>query len=787
MAAKKSLFCCLRTLLVGLTLLGWTVACSMPSTEDETALLAYVANAGGNHVQVIDVASGETLRRIYAGSTPWRLVPAPDGQTLWVQHWLSETTAIVDLATHEVQATVPVRGPGVFDPTGERFFSFSWPVSELAVFGTAGPERLEARPTGISQVYDLAFADGAEDLFLVRFDPLSAGLGDRYAYLLRFPLSPDRPVPGSVRTGTGPVAVLVVPEQPFVLTADSETAALTLVNIHGDGRTVPTCRSPRRLALSPDGTRLVVLCWDRDNGRYGEAVVYHADFTARPWPELTEEAAAPLGGGPVAGALALDGALWVLDQPGRQLVELDPATLEPRRGIATGEVPADVVLMEVPKAWRDALAAGGIESPTQRRVREILTPLREASAPFAGVQWREKIEWQETPPTSPGEAENEGEGEATAATKTEPPALQQRVLDIALTAPDGLRRKGSAGSLSLAAGGTALTVRDDGRFWTTPRQELLSRLIALPNFAPDEALRRLAGDVPGNPYGAGGLAIDLMTTVEEGDRRYALIGALEPDQPVAQLWIDTATGRPVTLIEKFLAAPMQPTGSSAAFVETRFDTFQTLDGGVLLPTQLERVLDGQWVQQVAFEDAAVLPEPAVGNVDLTDLTDLTDLADLADLADLTELGGFGTPPVTVAPTTADGQPGRAVPILEHGYLDDPWQAHGPYNSNPPTSGPRLRSLAPWGVSEAPVPWPLQVHNLEHGAVVIQYRCSEPCPQLADQLAQVAAPWSRVIIAPGPYLPARIALTAWGRIDLLEGFDEERIVAFLEAWEGQHQH
>jgi hypothetical protein len=86
-----------------------------------------------------------------------------------------------------------------------------------------------------------------------------------------------------------------------------------------------------------------------------------------------------------------------------------------------------------------------------------------------------------------------------------------------------------------------------------------------------------------------------------------------------------------------------------------------------------------------------------------------------------------------------------------------------------------------------VPWSLQVHNLEHGGVVIQYRCSEPCPQLTDQLTRVAAPWGRVIIAPGPFLEARIALTAWGRIDLLDEFEEERIAAFLEAWEGQHQH
>src|SRR5262245_59422233 len=51
--------------------------------------------------------------------------------------------------------------------------------------------------------------------------------------------------------------------------------------------------------------------------------------------------------------------------------------------------------------------------------------------------------------------------------------------------------------------------------------------------------------------------------------------------------------------------------------------------------------------------------------------------------------------------------------------------HTAYNSDPPTSGPHLPFIAPWGVHTRPIPRELQVHNLEDGGVVLQYNCE--CP------------------------------------------------------------
>lgn len=749
-------------LLLG-AVLTLATACQGPPGDGDGVLLAYVANAGANHVQVVDLETGETLRKIYSGITPWRLVPAPDGRELWVQHWSSETTAVIGLEDHEVRATLPVRGPGIFDPAGERFLSFAWPSSGLAIYDARSLAELETRVTEVSRVHDLAVDEAGENLFLVQYDPLDRGHGERYAYLVSLPLNAERPSPGSVPTGRSPVQVLKVPGQPFLLTADSEAGSFTLLNVHGDGRTVPTCQGPQRLLLSGHATRLVVLCWDREAGRGGHAVSYQADFTTRPWPALVELAAAELDAGPVAGAFAPgEDRVWVLDQPGRRLLELDTAALAVRREIATGEVPVDVALIEVPVAWRRSLET---KSRGRRRLEEALARVRANGAPFTALRWTETILWDEPPP-------EEG-SEPAADDSWSRMETHSRQLKVTLAAPARLRRQAADEAISLAAGGWSLAVRRDGRFRTAPRQELAPLVYALPNFGLEEAVRRLAGDVPGSPYLAGGLAVDLSAEIREDDRRYLLIGALEPGQPVAQLWLDADTGRPTNLIEKFPVAPSRTHGSGAVggFVETKLYDFVTLDGGVTMPSRLERLLDGRWHQEVHLEDVEVDPELAEADLDLA------------------RLGGFAAPVFTAEVSgKPDGDgPGRAVPVLEHGYLENAWAEHPPYDSQPPTSGPRLRTLADWGVQALPVPPELQVHNLEHGGVMVQYNCADGCPGLAAALARLTAPYERVIVAPYPLMEARIALTAWGRILTLDDVDEARITAFLDAWEGHDHH
>jgi hypothetical protein len=112
--------------------------------------------------------------------------------------------------------------------------------------------------------------------------------------------------------------------------------------------------------------------------------------------------------------------------------------------------------------------------------------------------------------------------------------------------------------------------------------------------------------------------------------------------------------------------------------------------------------------------------------------------------------------------------------------------HEPYNSDPPTSGPHLPYIAPWGVHTRPVPRELQVHNLEDGGVLVQYSCE--CPELVARLREIVQPYEKqVILAPFPDMKATIALTAWTRIETLSEFDAKRIRRFIEAYRGIDHH
>ncbi len=114
---------------------------------------------------------------------------------------------------------------------------------------------------------------------------------------------------------------------------------------------------------------------------------------------------------------------------------------------------------------------------------------------------------------------------------------------------------------------------------------------------------------------------------------------------------------------------------------------------------------------------------------------------------------------------------------EHIKPDAP---HPPYNSNPPTSGWHTETTVPWGISKASVPDEMQVHNLEHGGIIIQYE-----PKIAEEtrqrLEEIAKRYkSKVLMAPRAGLDRAIALTAWTYLDKFDAFDECRVIGFIKA-------
>jgi hypothetical protein len=65
-------------------------------------------------------------------------------------------------------------------------------------------------------------------------------------------------------------------------------------------------------------------------------------------------------------------------------------------------------------------------------------------------------------------------------------------------------------------------------------------------------------------------------------------------------------------------------------------------------------------------------------------------------------------------------PGELIPSLGNEHIDNVNSPHQVYNSDPPTSGPHTKEIAPWGIHTTPIPKEILVHNLEDGGIVIYY-------------------------------------------------------------------
>jgi hypothetical protein len=128
-----------------------------------------------------------------------------------------------------------------------------------------------------------------------------------------------------------------------------------------------------------------------------------------------------------------------------------------------------------------------------------------------------------------------------------------------------------------------------------------------------------------------------------------------------------------------------------------------------------------------------------------------------------------------------------VPPPNSPHIAEVTSPHGPYNSNPPTSGWHYGGgTAPWGVLTQPVADELSVHNLEHGGVIIHYRQGldqGTVDQLTTLTRQLQQQSPCIILVPRPadkMTESPIAVTAWTWLLREDTFNGDNIRAFFRA-------
>ncbi len=741
---------------------SWIAAAAPAAAKPVT--LAYVANAGNNHIQIVDVETGQTVNKLYTGAAPWRLIESPDEKRLLVQHWYSETTAVVNLATNEIEAVLPTRGPGVFTPKGDKFWSYSWPGSFLQSFDGKTFKTTDQRQTEDRSVYDLLFW-GKDRLYLGQYDPISKVGRQVFDFVTTAKLDDPKHVSSSIRTGTSPARLVLDPTGEFLLTANVDDRDVTIVNTNGATARVTLGPGPRDILFTREGKRMIVICWE-PGARRSEVFTLSSDLTARPWPEVKADKTAEVEGGLVAAAVGPGGRVfYALDRPGKRLVTLDAETLKELSSIPVGDEPTTFVIRQVSPRERNRLAR---KTEARTRLEAVIATMKSHGAPYADVAFTETMTSEA--PDEAQKSEGKAEGEAKPAMKTVTSTLKTTI-----TLPDSVRHDFADGGVRLAQGGRAVSITKEGRFNDTPRQDLVYLLYALYGLSTDDVIRHLAGDVPGSAYLRNGIAVDIVRTIEEEGHRYHAIGAMGSHETVSQLWVSAETGFPVSLVEQFpVMRPKTPHAQGEGFrglTETRV-TYRMVEGGYAIPVKLSRYLDGKEVGWVDVSDVRFNQHPP------------------AERFDLARLGGvLKAVPKKAEPAKVSVHEGPGLAVAGQGseHVGTPFDEHGPYNSNPPTSGPHTAYLTEWGVHAIPVSPETQVHNLEDGGVLVQYSCPTPCPDLVKRLEAMATRHDRVVVAPYPLMESRIALTAWERIETLNEFDETRIGAFIDAYAGKDHH
>ena len=121
------------------------------------------------------------------------------------------------------------------------------------------------------------------------------------------------------------------------------------------------------------------------------------------------------------------------------------------------------------------------------------------------------------------------------------------------------------------------------------------------------------------------------------------------------------------------------------------------------------------------------------------------------------------------------------------------QAHVPagpevtYATTPPYGGPHWSVPLRCGIYEEEQRFEPMVHTMEHGAIVLYYQPlvldAEAVGAMRLAASQLLREGARLILTPSTRIGTPVAITSWGRLLLMDEFEEDTLRDFIDAFEG----
>jgi hypothetical protein len=145
-------------------------------------------------------------------------------------------------------------------------------------------------------------------------------------------------------------------------------------------------------------------------------------------------------------------------------------------------------------------------------------------------------------------------------------------------------------------------------------------------------------------------------------------------------------------------------------------------------------------------------------------------------------GGSKSSTTALAALNAAGCSYRRYPSEGRGHVSS-LSAKVSYKTFPPTSGTHYYVPAVWNRYTQPLVLIQEVHNLEHGGVIIQYGDKVPQATVAKLVSFYNSSPNGMLLAPLPKLGNKIALTAWTRLALCAQYNQAAFAGFRDAFRG----
>lgn len=182
-------------------------------------------------------------------------------------------------------------------------------------------------------------------------------------------------------------------------------------------------------------------------------------------------------------------------------------------------------------------------------------------------------------------------------------------------------------------------------------------------------------------------------------------------------------------------------------------------------------------------DTSATTDTSTGSA--SDSASSTEASTDADSTTGTAECGAGLEPAEITEVDGCGEP-VGEPLCSEGQMHVAQDSVVEWESDPPHSGPHYPTWETWDEHTRVVPRGNWVHNLEHGGIVLAYRCNDDCEAELDVLRGVIAqrPELRILLTPDPLLPGgdRFAAIAWTWIHRFDAPDLETLLCFADQHE-----